>query len=85
VEHVVILGGYVFPWKPDRFTIPRGEKESSLAMGLGVLGYLAEDSILESKEIVLEWDWVSVVQFQALQALYEADEAIVWDVFGGGI
>lgn len=81
----MILGGYVFPWGPDRFTIPRGEKASSLAMGLRVLGYLAEDAILESKEIVLEWDWMSEAQFQALQALYEADEAITWDIFGGGI
>jgi hypothetical protein len=78
----VILGGYLFPWKPDRFTIPRGEKESALAMGLGVLGYIAEDSILESKEIVLEWEWVSEVQFQAMKQLELNDERVEWDVFG---
>jgi hypothetical protein len=78
----VILGGYVFPWVPDRFTIPRGEKASSLAMGLRVLGYLAEDSIIESKEIVLEWDWMSEAQFQEMMLLYLADERVEWDLFG---
>jgi hypothetical protein len=78
----VILGGYLFPWKPDRFTIPRGEKESSVAIGLSALGFLAEDPILESKEIVLEWEFVSEVQYEAMRLIYLNDERVEWDLFG---
>jgi hypothetical protein len=78
----VILGGYTFPWKPEKFTIPRGERGSAWVKGLSVLGYLAESSILQSKEILLEWDFVSEAQWDAMMALYRQDDLLEWDVFG---
>jgi hypothetical protein len=75
----VILGGYTFPWRPEKCTIPRGERGSAWAKGLSVLGYLAESSILQSKEILLEWDFVSAAQWDEMMTIYRADELVEWD------
>ena len=75
----MILGGYQFPWRPEKTTIPRGERGSSWAKGLGVLGYLAESSILQSKEILLEWNFVSEAQYDEMMTLYRLDSLLEWD------
>lgn len=81
----MIIGGYVMPWRPDKFTIPREEKGSSMAVGLGVLGYMGEDAILESKEVLLEWEFMTAAQFDQLMTIYLNDEIVEWDLFGTSI
>lgn len=75
----MILGGYVFPWEPEKYTIPRGERGSAWAKGLAVLGYLAEDAMLQSKQIGMEWRFVSEEQWDEMMALYRADQLVEWD------
>ena len=75
----MILGGYTFPWRPEKATVPRGERKSSWVKGLSILGYLGESSILQSKEILLEWNFVSEAQWDQMMSLYRADELVEWD------
>jgi len=74
-----MLGGYTFPWRPESCTIPRAEKESAWAKGIGVLGFLSQAPILESKIIELEWDFVSAAQYEAMKALSLMDALLVWN------
>ena len=77
----MILGGYTFPWRPEKATIPRGERKSAWAKGLSALGYLAESSILQSKEILLDWRFIPVVQWDEMMVLYRADQQVEWDPY----
>jgi hypothetical protein len=59
--------------------IPRGERESASVLGLGVLGYMTKDPIIQSKEIPLEWDFVTAGQWDQMMELYLADQLVEWD------
>jgi hypothetical protein len=75
----VKLGAYVFPWTPDKWTIP------DPVLKVGVTKTYSSSVVFDfgasvvGKEIELEWEWMSAVQFDALDALYQANLPVAWD------
>jgi hypothetical protein len=78
------LGSYTFEWQPERWTIPKKERtvasvktyESNVFFSFGIT--------IVGKEIVLEWHFMSIAQFNALYALYISDIAQTWIPGNGG-
>jgi len=73
------LGGYAFPWDPDRWTIPKAEKFWGKVQTYSSAAFFSFGISIVGKEVVLEWDWMSSAQFAALDALYQSDEPVVWN------
>jgi hypothetical protein len=72
------LNGYDFPWAPDRWTIPKADKFTGRTLTWSSAGFFSFGSSIIGKEIVLEWDWMSREQFDALDAIVQADTQVAW-------
>ncbi len=73
------LGGYTFDWNPDQFTLPHAEKSAGKVQTYSSVAYFSWGVSLLGKEISIEWDWMSVDQYERLRTLFEADTALTWD------
>jgi len=74
------LGGYLFPWNPENFTPPVPEKMMSSVKTYASVAVFSWGASITGKEIVLKWDLMGNAQFDALQALFEADAIVLWDL-----
>lgn len=72
------LGTYEFDWNPDRWTIPKEEKFYGKVLTYSSVGYFSFGLSIIGKEILLEWDWMSVDQFNELNQLYISDIGYIW-------
>jgi hypothetical protein len=75
----VKLGGYTFDWNPETFTLPQAEKSTGKVKTYSSIAFFSWGLSLAGKEISIEWDWMSVDQYERLRALFEANTAVVWD------
>ena len=73
------LGTYLFPWTPDRFTIPQADRihAAEKTWSSAVLFSWGADII--GKRIVMEWEFTSVAQYDEMRAILEADAGVEWD------
>jgi hypothetical protein len=78
----VKLGTYTFGWNPDQFTLPYAEKSAGRVQTYSSVAFFSWGVSLPGKEISIEWDWMSVDQYERLRTLFEADAAVVWDPEG---
>lgn len=73
------LGAYTFDWNPDVFTLPQAEKSHGKVKTYSSIAFFSWGLSLAGKEISMEWDWMSVDQYERLRTLFEANAAVVWD------
>jgi len=73
------LGDYTFGWNPDRFTLPHAEKSAGKVQTYSSVAFFSWGVSPIGKEISIEWDWMSVDQYERLRTLFEANAAVVWD------
>jgi len=76
----VKLGSLTLAWNPDKWTIPDPAQAISEqdTYSSNVIFFYGEKIV--GKQIDLEWEWMSQAQFDALDALYQADLPVVWDL-----
>jgi hypothetical protein len=76
----LILGALTLAWDPDKWTIPDARHVISEVdtYSSNVIFFYGEKIV--GKQIVLEWEWMSQAQFDALDVLYQADLPVVWDL-----
>ncbi len=72
------LGSYQFEWNPEKWTIPRKEKYYGKVLTYESVGFFSFGMSIVGKEIVLEWDWMSLEQWNELDTLFQADAGCVW-------
>ncbi len=73
-----ILAAYEFDWNPDRWTIPKAEKFYGKVLTYESVGYFSFGVSIIGKEIVLEWDWMGLVQWNQLDILFQSDVGYIW-------
>ncbi len=73
-----ILGSYEFDWNPDRWMIPKAEKFSGQVLTYEGAAFFSFGVSIIGKEIVLEWDWMGLSQWNQLDAMYQSDEGYLW-------
>jgi len=71
------LGSYIFEWNPDRYSIPGKEKSFSMVETYSSVGWFSW-GMFEKKTITLEWDWMSLAQYNAIKAIFEQDVQTSW-------
>ena len=74
------LGTYTFVWTPDNWDPPIPRKRQASVATMEGVGYFSWGTEIIGKEIDLEWIFVSLTQYDALEALYIADESVLWDL-----
>ena len=82
----MILGSYTFDWPPisSNIDIVRPLKSNSSVETYSTVAYFNWGSKIAGRQFNLEWEYMSGAQFSSLDALYAADEIIVWDILGDG-
>ena len=82
----MILGGILLPeaYTPLECTKPRAARTIAVVSTYGGVAIFDWGSILAGKEIKLAWKSMTVSLFEALDALYQAGETVVWDSGIGG-
>jgi hypothetical protein len=73
------LGGYSFPWLPDRWTMPKAEKFSGRLLTYSAAAFFSFGTSIIGKEIILEWDLMGVAQFNEINTQYLADTQKNWN------
>jgi hypothetical protein len=80
-----ILGGLTFSYNPEiSFPILRPKKTSSVVKTLSSVAYFSWPATIVGEIIPFEWEWMEATQFDSLDALYVADNEIIFDPSGGG-
>jgi hypothetical protein len=72
------LGSYTFDWPPDKWSIPKSEKYSGRVLTYDSAAFFSFGTSIVGKEILLEWDFMPVEQFESLNSLYLDDEPKTW-------
>ena len=82
----MIIGGITLPeqYTPLDCTKPRATRTTAVVSTYGGVAVFDWGSILAGKEIKLVWKSMMVSLFEALDALYQAGEIVVWDSGIGG-
>ena len=82
----MIIGGILLPeaYTPLECTKPRPARTTAVVSTYGGVAVFDWGSILVGKEIKLVWKSMTVSLFEALDALYQAGETVVWDSGIGG-
>ena len=82
----MIIGGVTLPeqYTPLDCTKPRAMRSSAVVSTYGGVALFDWGSILAGKEIKMTWKVMTVALFEALDALYLAGDAVVWDSGIGG-
>ena len=77
----MIIGGITLPeqYTPLDCTKPRATRTTAVVSTYGGVAVFDWGSILAGKEIKLAWKSMTVSLFEALDILYQAGEAIVWN------
>ena len=77
----MIIGGILLPeaYTPLECTKPRAMRTTAVVSTYGGVAIFDWGSILAGKEIKLAWKSMTVSLFEALDILYQAGEAIVWN------
>ena len=77
----MIIGGILLPeaYTPLECTKPRAMRTTAVVSTYGGVAIFDWGSILAGKEIKLAWKSMTVSLFEALDVLYQAGEAIVWN------
>ena len=79
------LGGYTFAWDPSKWEPPVPEKKQASVTTFSGVGYFSWGATIVGKQIDLEWEFMSQAQFDSLQALFEADAYVLWDLDVAGM
>ena len=82
----MIIGGVTLPeaYTPIDCTKPRAMRATVVTSTYGGVAVFDWGSILAGKEIKMTWKVMTVALFEALDALYLAGDAVVWDSGIGG-
>ena len=82
----MIIGGITLPeqYTPLDCTKPRATRTTAVISTYGGVAVFDWGSILAGKEIKLAWKSMTVSLFEALDALYQAGNVVVWDSGIGG-
>ena len=82
----MIIGGVTLPeqYTPLDCTKPRAMRSTVVVGTYGGVAIFDWGSILAGKEIKMTWRVMTVALFEALDALYLAGDAVVWDSGIGG-
>ena len=82
----MIIGGILLPeaYTPLECTKPRATRTTAVVSTYGGVAIFDWGSSLAGKEIKLAWKSMTVSLFEALDALYQAGEIVVWDSGIGG-
>lgn len=78
------LGGYTFSWNPDKFTPPIADKTIAVCDTWDSVEILDWGNSIVGKEILLEWVFMEVAQFNQLNTLYQGQASVVWNPQTGG-
>ena len=82
----MIIGGIPLPeaYTPLECTKTRATRATAVVSTYGGVAILDWGSILAGKEIKMTWRVMTVALFEALDVLYLAGDAVVWDSGIGG-
>jgi hypothetical protein len=80
-----ILGTYTMDFNPDSMDIPEKEKTVSTVDTYSGSAIFQWPAIIEGVLVTLEWDWMSIAQYNALNALYLSTDTISWNPQYAGI
>jgi len=76
----MILGGYTFPHNPHRMSdLLKAELPNSLLITYSSYAYFSWPATIVGKTITLNWDLMTVEQYDALYTKYIADAIIVFN------
>jgi len=75
------IGGITLPenYTPLECTKPRATRATAVVSTYGGIAVFDWGSILAGKEIKLTWKSMTVALFEALDALYQTGNVVVWD------
>jgi hypothetical protein len=76
----MILGAYTFASNPSDLGDVIGKKKScATQQTYSSVAFFSWGLFVSGVEVELSWDYMSCDQFDALDNLYQADAAVVWD------
>jgi hypothetical protein len=73
------LGGYTLTHYPSAFTPPRPERSNAHVETAAGVAHFSWGFFIIGNIIDLEWNYMPSEQFDALDAVFQGDEEIVWD------
>jgi len=73
------FGDYECVYYPTQFTIPRPYRSNSYVKTYQSVAHLSWGFFWPGKIIEIEWNYMPSEQFNSLDAVFQEDEAIVWD------
>lgn len=73
------LGTYTFLRDPKETETLNEVKSYAIQQTYSGVAYFSWGSTIAGKEVTLEWDYMEKEMFEALDHLYQADIAYVWD------
>ncbi len=73
------LDAYALPYYPSNFTQPRPIRSNAHVETYGSVAHFSWGFFIAGKIIELEWNYMPSEQFDALDAIFQDDEGVVWD------
>lgn len=74
----MILDSYTFEWLPDEMTIPEAMKTIAVVPTYSGSAIFQWDATLEGARVSMKWDFMSLVQYDALRAIYLSSNEVSW-------
>ena len=72
------IGEYSLSYYPSGFTIPRPDRANAYVETLTSVAHFSWGFFLVGKVIELRWNFMPAEQFDALDAIFQQDEEVVW-------
>jgi hypothetical protein len=80
----MILGGVTFTYNSKiDFPVIKPKKANAHVETYSGVAYFSWTPTIKGIVIPLKWDWMPAAQFNSIEALYQADDVIVFDPSGG--
>jgi hypothetical protein len=75
----MMLGTYTLIHYPSSFTPPRPQRSNAYVLTAEDVAHFSWGFFIAGTVIELQWDYMPSEQFDALDAVFQADEEVVWD------
>jgi hypothetical protein len=73
------IGGYEMTWPPDRWPVPKKTRHQSFVKTYESGVFFDWGMFVIGGEVILEWDWLPVEEFNRLSEIFELSATQLWE------